>query len=321
MEELLAAFLADLKDGGRSTFTLATYRQNLRTYFRWCTAQRIEPPEATVEHLKAYLRLFANARTRRLHLAGLRQFYGYLVNEAGVISADPTRAVDRTGKLVLPLPRIERRSPRVLTDEEQGALFKAARGDLEARILLRLMRFAGLRVSEVVGHRAAMYDPYTQASAAYQRPGLRICDIDFTRLKLDVRGKGAVEDLAYLDRHTAALILRWLPTLAHRQSEAPLFQCPDGQPRGTKWAFVRFHQLCTDAKVGRRLTLHMLRHTFLTRFLEAGGNLRAAQRLARHRNLETTLIYADFVEDGVLRAQFDAHNLDTDDSTPGQRGH
>ncbi len=310
-DRLLLALLADLKDEGRSAFTLDTYRQNLRTFLRWCATEHLEPAAATAEQLKTYLRQFPNDRTRRLHLAGLRQFYGYL-GAHGRVVGDPTRATNGDGRLALPLPRIKRRAPRVITDHEERALFRVARTDLETRVLLRLMRFSGLRVSEVVGHRRVLHDPHTQASALYQSPGLRICDVDLSRGLLDVRGKGQLEDLAYLDSHTAALIGRLMRTLTHRHPEAPLFQLPDGRPRGTRWAFRRFAGLCAQASITRHLTLHMLRHTFLTRFLEHGGNLRAAQRLARHRELETTLVYADFVADGALRREFDAHNVDTE---------
>ncbi len=319
-DDLLAGFLAEVKDAGRSAFTVQTYRQNLRTFLHWCADESVQPSVATADELRVYLRRYPNDRTRRLHLAGLRQFYVHLHRHGLLLDADPTRAVDVDGKPALPLPRIKRRAPRVITDAEQDALFRAAREDLQLRVLLRLMRFSGLRVSEVVGHRRVLHDPYTRAPATYQSPGLRIRDVDLPRCILDVHGKGAQEDKAYLDSHTAALISRFVRTLPHQHPEAPLFQTADGKPRGTKWAFARFRELRARAGIARHLTLHMLRHTFLTRFLENGGNLRAAQRLARHRNLDTTLVYADYVADGVLQQEFNAHNADaeryTDDGQP-----
>jgi len=282
-ESVLVSMLENLKDEGRSAFTLDTYRQNLRTFLRWCTAEQLTPETATAERLKIYLRRFPNDRTRRLHLAGLRQFYGFMRTQGRIVD-NPTRATNGDGRLVLPLPRIKRRAPRVITDEEEAALFKSARGDLETWVLLRLMRFSGLRISEVVGHRRRVFDPYTRRMIAYEAPGLRLCDIDLARGILDVRGKGQQEDLAYLDRHTGALIDRLIHTLPNQRPNDPLFQRPgNGGPKGTKWAFRQFSQLCTIAGISRHLTLHMWRHTFLTRFLEHGGNLRAAQRLARHR--------------------------------------
>lgn len=312
-ESLLTAFLVDLKDKGHSPWTLDTYRQNLRTFLRWCVNAGIAGPSAvTIEHLKEYLRPQSNLRTRRLHLAGLRQFYGYL-RAQGHVSADPTRAVAGDGKLVLPLPRINRRAPRVITADEERVLFAAAEtgADLELQVLLRLMRFSGLRVGEVVGHRRALWNPYQRTRTIHEFPGLRICDIDLARGILDVRGKGSSEDLAYLDRQTAALIRQLISTLEHRHPDAPIFQLHDGRPKGTRWAFARFRAFARKAAISRHLTLHMLRHTFATRFLENGGNLRAAQRLMRHRELETTLVYADFVADGALRREFDEHNVDT----------
>lgn len=51
----------------------------------------------------------------------------------------------------------------------------------------------------------------------------------------------------------------------------------------------------------------MLRHTFATRFLDDGGDLRAAQRLLRHKRLSTTLIYTDYSTDEALRRQFEEY--------------
>lgn len=174
------------------------------------------------------------------------------------------------------------------------------------------MRFSRLRVGEVVGYRRRMYDPYTKQPVRFDAPGLRVRSVDLERKLIDVYGKGQREDIAEMDGKTAGLIRRLITTLTHQEPDAPLFQLPDGRPKGTKWAFARFRALCRTAGIQRHLTLHMLGHTFLTRFLEHGGNLKAAQRLARHRNLDSTLIYADYVRDGALRREFDQHNVDTD---------
>ncbi len=123
-----------------------------------------------------------------------------------------------------------------------------------------------------------------------------------------MHGKGGRFAPAYLDRPTADLLARHLTALGEQRPEAPIFQDRSGRPRGTRWAERIFRRLIRTAKLRRRVTPHMLRHTFLTRFLEAGGNLRAAQRLARHRRLSSTLIYADYVHDEALRREFDAHN-------------
>lgn len=287
---MIDRFLAELADEGRSAFTLRTYRQAL---LRW--QRHLGDHPATPEEARSYLRQFAAASSRRVYLAALHRWYRFLIDE-GAATVDPTAGV-RAG-------RPPERAPRVITLEEERALFAAAHRTDE-RALLRLLRFSGLRVGEAVGYRRWIYDPYRTLRVKELVPGLRIGDLDTVARTITVRGKGGRVDLAYLDPRTAELIGKLIDGLSHRHQNAPIFQRVDGTPRGVRWANVVFRRLARRARIARPITPHMMRHTFLTRFLEAGGNLRAAQQLARHRKLSSTLVYAAF-GDRALRAQYDS---------------
>ena len=49
------------------------------------------------------------------------------------------------------------------------------------------------------------------------------------------------------------------------------------------------------ARLNKRVTVHTLRHSFATAFLEAGGNLHKLQQLLGHTSLQTTEIYTHCV--------------------------
>ena len=56
------------------------------------------------------------------------------------------------------------------------------------------------------------------------------------------------------------------------------------------------YKLCLEygAIVGiDNLNPHKLRHSAITLFLDDGGDLRTAQRLGRHKDIKTTMIYDD----------------------------
>lgn len=272
-------FLAQMADAGRSPATINTYRTVLRNW---------GDRPATVDAVREFLRTRRAPASRALHLGVLRHYLG----------PEVVAGISR--------PRTEERAPRVITPREEMALFVAATERTDALLLLYLLRGSGLRIAEVLGVRTRRFDPYQRVWVPDVRPGLRVGDLDLQHRTMTVRGKGGRIGTAYLTQEAAAVARIYLDGLRSRQGEdAPLFQDRHGAPRGTRWGQTMIRSLARRAGIERTITPHMLRHTFLTRFLEAGGDLRAAQRLARHRNIRSTLIYADYCADGALQAVFD----------------
>lgn len=283
----LDGFLAELKDRNRSPFTLRTYRFVVRRYL--AALDGTGPTAATTAQIRAYLAQFAAPANRYQHIAGLRAFYGYLAS-TGAIDTDPTRA--------LRLPTLPERVPRVITREEEGAIFRAARDDPELLTILHLLRYSGLRIGGIVGYRRPMNAHLT---------GITLEQVRLDQRVVELRAKGGRRVEAFVTKPTAALLAA---QLQRRQTASagpsdPLFADEHGRPRGTEWVQRRFRELIVAAKVGRTITPHMLRHTFATRFLEESGNLRALQRLLHHRKMSSTLIYADYVDSQALRGEFD----------------
>lgn len=309
---VLDAYLSALADSGRRPWTIAKYKlaggRLLRHIERTGGWEQL-----TSDSLQEYLRTY-QGNTRRFHHAVARGLCGWLVSR-NELKQNPAEG--------LRMPRIERKRPNVVRDEEWAALVEMAgrtpastsnRTRATARMwerlcFLYLLRYSGLRVHEVVGYRQRhIYNPYTHTTSIVDEPGLRIGDLDLVNKTATVRGKGGREELAMLSDRTADAMRTMLLTIYTSGKADPsrlLFAGADGRPRGVIWAQSQLTVLSRKAGLSREITPHMLRHTFATSLLEAGADLRAIQRLMRHRTLNTTLIYADFINDSALRKQFE----------------
>jgi integrase/recombinase XerD len=167
----------------------------------------------------------------------------------------------------------------VLSKEEVAQLLEAAPG-VKYKAAFSVAYGAGLRVSEV----------------AY----LKVSDIDSKRMLLRVeQGKGKRDRYAMLSpRLLARLRQYWLVAKPRNwlfPGQDPLFPITTRQ----------LHRvICSTAEalgINKRVTPHVLRHSFATHLLDQGVDIRVIQVLLGHAKLESTAIYTK-VATKVLRS-------------------
>ncbi|MEC4896020.1 MAG: tyrosine-type recombinase/integrase [Oscillatoria sp. PMC 1051.18] len=125
-------------------------------------------------------------------------------------------------------------------------------------------------------------------------------DFDPLEQKLTIlgKGRGTQTETVFLTSSTIAAISDWLAARGIDNPVAPLFTslscaCPGHRLNPSSIDRI-VSQIAFKAGINKRISPHRLRHSSITAFLDAsGGNVRAAQRLSRHVNLDTLQVYDD----------------------------
>lgn len=125
-----------------------------------------------------------------------------------------------------------------------------------------------------------------------------IGDFDARSKKLWIKGKGRIEKSAInLNPVTVSAISDWLDTRVGISPSDPLFISLD-HPNGERLQGRGIHQMISNrskkAEITKPMSPHRVRHSAITAYLDAsGGDVRSAQGLSRHKNLNTLTRYDD----------------------------
>lgn len=273
-------FLA--KERRYSAYTVRNYRQAFEDFYRWLSAPSVglwdrglaalEPREMRDFVIEAQRRF--DRRTLHNHASGLRTFFKFWMLR-GRLRRDPLLGV--------PLPKLEKRLPKFLTEEQTRALLTGPQRLLENgiadahsawrdRLALELLYGGGLRVSELVA--------------------LTFGAIDFESGVARVLGKGRKERLCPIGR----VALEVLKTVRARFAadsgpDAPVLVNPDGSRMEVRAVQKMLKRYLALADLPLDLTPHKLRHSYATHLLNAGADLRLVQELLGHSQLATTQLY------------------------------
>lgn len=170
----------------------------------------------------------------------------------------------------IPRPKRKKILPKVLSQAEIKAFLSALRSP-KYRAIAMVLYSGGLRVSEAAR--------------------LKVQDIDSQRGQILIRqGKGRKDRYVML----SPVVLECLREYAHLERPRDwLFPSRDRRDRHiTSRAIQReVARAASGAGIRKRVTPHMLRHSFATHLLEAGTDLRYIQELLGHSRITTTVAY------------------------------
>lgn len=263
-----------------SPYTLRNYQQAFEDFYRWLKVEKLwtddwdqlEPRslrDFVIESQRRYGR-----RTLHNHVSGLRALIKFWMQRG---------RLKRNLFSGIPLPKLEKRLPKFLTEEQMKHLLLGPQRLLENnsidpftawrdRLVMELIYGGGLRVSELVGLNYGM--------------------IEWESGVARVLGKGRKERLCPLGHVALAVMKKFKSDYASDSTGqdpvvigATKARLPVRQVQALLKRYLALADLPLD------ITPHKLRHSYATHLLNAGADLRLVQELLGHAQLATTQIY------------------------------
>lgn len=281
---LLAKYLEWRTVHHYSPHTVASEEQNLGTFIIWVNERGVSrPSEVTQPILERYQRhLFYRRKTdgaplsvtaQKRAVLAIKNFFRWLVRQHYLLYNPASE---------LELPRVEYRLPKAVLsiDEVEQVLGRPNAGEelgLRDRAILELFYATGIRRSEL--------------------GNLKLLDLDLERRTLVVRqGKNRKDRVLPIGERASIWLSRYLDEIRPRHAVAPdegfvFLAARGGRPLGSNELTILVSGYVEGAKLGKRGSCHLFRHTMATLMLEGGADLRFIQQMLGHADLKTTEVY------------------------------
>ncbi|RLF04751.1 MAG: tyrosine recombinase XerD [Thermoprotei archaeon] len=262
--QLLELYIAHLLARNRSPSTIKTFKSLLRRFIEYLGNKHVK--DATTWDVDAFLaELRASGYSERsIYTAAVavKRFMEYLGLGSNLRGFE--------------LPRRPHELPRYLTPEEVEAMIDAA-DNLRDKLIVSMLYSTGMRVSELVS--------------------IKVSDVNLEERSIRVRGKGGKERVVFFNGKTYSILVEYLKRVRPNEYLFP------GR-RGGHLHYVTVERvvraLARAAGIGKRVTPHVLRHSFATHSLTQGMDIREIQELLGHASLKTTQVYTHVVKRKLL---------------------
>ncbi len=210
------------------------------------------------------------------HLVSVKVLFSFLAQE---------RMVQQDISAVLDSPKLWSLLPETLSEAEVASLIDAPSTNkpsgIRDRAMLELLYATGARVSELVN--------------------VKVGDLNAQVGFLRVLGKGSKERIVPVGSRAIFWIQKYLKEVRPKVAQDLLVQNiflnqhGEGFSRQAIWGLLKVY--AKKARVKKRVTPHMLRHSFATHLLSRGADLRVVQEMLGHADIATTQIYTHVDKD------------------------
>jgi len=218
------------------------------------------------------------------------------------------------------LPKLDARKIRALTPEEMDRFLEVLNEDRWGAAFL-LSLGAGVREGELLGLRwqdVDMENATIMINQALARTKSKGLIFDKPKTEESVRLIPLPADIfEAIKKHRVREIQKNLAMGKQLKEKDLVFCTYKGTPIGPRNYQRKFSKMKEKAKIPEDVNLHALRHTYATRLLEEGADLRSVQELLGHADISTTQIYTHVSPDMKRKAVDKLNGLLTKSNAAG----
>ena len=278
-KELVESFKAYLSvEKNFSEHTVHAYCSDIVSYILWLDGKSCL--EADFNLLREYLHFIQRFDYQKTTIArktaSIRTFYKFLFRE---------RYIDNNPAISLTAPKKPKSLPKFLTKEEVEQILNNIKIDTPAgfrnRVIIELLWATGMRVSEL--------------------SNLNFGDLNIDENEIRVFGKGAKERIVLISDRAKDYLVQYIEKA--RNLIAPGYNV--GEPDDNSPVFINstgyrlqnatirnaINNVVSEIELPKKVTPHVFRHSFATRLIENGADLRVVQELLGHAGISNTQIY------------------------------
>ena len=274
-KEYLADFKIYLKsEKNFSSHTIRAYCADIYTFLLWIG--ELNPLEIEPEKFGEYIRFISQINytktTIARKIASIRAFYKFLYQEE-LIEYNPADSI--------PIPKQNKSLPHFLYEEEVENILRSINittpSGYRNRIILELLWVTGMRISEL-------------SSLNYE-------NLNLEQNEIRVFGKGAKERIVLIPDKTKEGLINYIENVSDlicktdKKANNPLFINYNGYRLQNQSIRKALKNCLENIHFTKKVTPHVFRHSFATKMLECGADLRIVQELLGHSSIKNTQIY------------------------------
>ena len=290
MEKQLKLYFEFLENDKKlSDNTLQSYKRDLKQFKQYLDSSDKNYSKLTNQDIKDYIshlqEIGKKASSISRCIASIRSFYQYELKNKK-IKEDPTDNIQS--------PKIEKRVPSVLTSKEVALLLDQPKDvDLKGirdKAMLEFAYATGMRVTEIIS---------LNIENVNIAEGYVVCKTGSRQRNIPL-GNMALKALEEYIENAREILIK-------NENEKALFVNINGKrlTRQGFWKIIKYYK--EQAHITKEITPHVLRHSFATRFLQNGADLKAIQTMLGHSDISSTQVYMQFQDDALKNIYKKAH--------------
>lgn len=269
-----------------SIHTIESYKQDIDEYLEYISEQKIKLLKINYDEIKMYLKYLSEKKdinsTISRKISALRGFYKFLQNN-NKIENNPFSLIN--------LPKKEKKLPRFFFYNELEELFNTPKLNTPLgqrdRLILEMLYATGVRVSELVN--------------------IKVSDISDRTIK--ILGKGNKERIVRFGDYCEEILKMYLNDGHYKlnSSSEYLFLNNNGGQLTDRGVRYLLDKIIEKTTIEKKISPHMLRHSFATHLLNEGCDILTVQELLGHESLTATSIYTHVTNDRLKDVYFKTH--------------